>query len=105
MIKLLPIVFAIFIPPLAMLNKGWDKFGITFLLWVFTGIGGTLAALYFLLDGSAYDDWKYRQQIRYATPPQKPKRQARNYIRVADGEILEVVDTNDEERRQRLSNP
>jgi uncharacterized membrane protein YqaE (UPF0057 family) len=104
----LRILLAIFIPPFSVLDKGWDKLVITAALWFTTGIGGTLAALYFILDGSTYDRWKRDafEDESYAyrdMPPTKAKRAPREYIEMADGDMLEVVDTDDEERRQRLS--
>lgn len=100
------VVFAILIPPVAVYDKGWDKIIITTMLWMITGIGGNIAAFYFLFSGREYD----RRKQQYFGPNTKnkrqiqpePYRQNRNYIELADGDILEVVDTDIEERRQRL---
>jgi len=109
-ISILRILAAILIPPLAVYDKGWDKILITAVLWFLVWPAGMAVALYFLLSGTHYDEWK-ADQFGDEMDSAKPKREApvyddpddREYIELADGEVLEVVDPEDEERQQRLS--
>jgi uncharacterized membrane protein YqaE (UPF0057 family) len=104
------VIAAFLIPPLAVIDKGWDKALITFLLWAFMWPVGMAAAFYFLLSGRHYDALK-AELFGSPAAMSKPKREApvyhepdyREYIELADGEVLEVVDPDDDERRQRLS--
>ena len=108
----LRILFSIFFPPLALIDKGWDKLAITTLLFFTTGIAGNIAAFYFVFDGAAYDRWKaqsgyfttsdsYSHYEKQKRAPY-PEYDAREFIRTQDGEVFEVVDTEDAERRRRL---
>lgn len=109
-------LFALIIPPIAVHDKGWDKIIITTALWFMTGIAGNIAAFYFAFDGRAYDRWKaenlsdtpdFRRDYAHRyREDEKPKRhmtdEYHEYIELADGDVLQVVDTEDEERRKRL---
>lgn len=117
------VISAIFIPPIAVYDKGWDKVVITAMLWLSTGFLGNLAAFYFLFSGEHYDRWKARafpeSSVRYIPPEQTKEKRSdgsrhrrysasrrdpdREYIELADGEVLEVVDPDIDERRNRLS--
>lgn len=112
------ILLAIFLPPLAISDKGWDKILITTLLWFMVGPLGNIAAFYLGFDGAAYDRAKEnimggRPTSRYMydddieTADEKRKRdtltdEPSEYIELADGHVLEVINTEDEERRGRL---
>lgn len=110
--KIVRILLAIFLPPLAVIDKGFDKLAIVTALWLIMGPIGILAALYFVLDGSAYDRWRrstpwmsrYRPEAEKAkrTPQRSYRHPDANYLEREDGEIIEIIDTADEERRQRL---
>jgi uncharacterized membrane protein YqaE (UPF0057 family) len=117
------ILFAIFIPPLAVYDKGWDKLVITSALWFTTGFFGNLAAFYFIYSGEHYDQWKARafpeSSVRYIPPEQEKEKRKRedryrgygstyrdperDYIELADGDVLEVVDPDMDDRSRRLS--
>ena len=105
-------IFAVIFPPLALLRHSWDKIAIATILWFSMWPLGSIAAFYFLLDGSHYDNWKADQfGGAYTHTPSKAKRNVdypptqtpHQYIELADGELLEVVDPDDEERLHRLS--
>lgn len=94
---------ALLFPPLAVADLGTNRLVITSVFFVFMfPFGGPLAAAFFLLRD---DSW--RQQPHEPTHAQAPyddadeqERYERAYIELADGEVLEVVDTEEEERRQ-----
>jgi uncharacterized membrane protein YqaE (UPF0057 family) len=104
------VLAAILLPPLAVLDKGWDKILITTFFWFFMWPVSMGVAFYFLLGGRQYDKWKANQfgPSQYNTKPKREEpryaeTEPRTYIELADGEVLEVVDPDDEDRLNRLS--
>lgn len=110
------LMFAIFFPPLAVIDRGMGKFAITLILWMTTGIGGIVAALYFgFSERHRHGKHGYSARRRhytyspaerryysqddddnlddYAPPAQKRKPR----LHTPDGEILEIVDPNEDD--------
>jgi hypothetical protein len=107
--KYLRIGLIFLLPPLAVYDKGWDRILLTLLATIFIPFGGQLAAMFFLWADDQYSELKHNlgfedRTTQHTTASQKPKREqpSKEYIRLADGDVLEIVDTDMEERRHRL---
>lgn len=95
-------ILAVVFPPLAVADLGVKPLVITSILFtIFFPFGGVLAAVFFLVRDQS---WRHPP----LDPPNKQggwvsgdndERYERAVIELADGEVLEIVDTEAEERR------
>jgi len=112
------LILAFVLPPLAVLDRPVqaDRLLVTTLAMFFgTPLMGTAVALFILFAPERYEELKRRIStvvqdgiLSPASASRKshapPTDNDRRYIRLEDGEWLEVVDTDMEERRNRLEN-
>jgi uncharacterized membrane protein YqaE (UPF0057 family) len=93
-------LLCIFLPPLAVLDKGCGMALLVGILWLFGGIPGIIAA--FAINLMNQQPVKRSGDGRFVQIPvqhdsefddesEKPKRKGA-YVRLADGEIAEVID-------------
>ena len=107
------VLFAFILPPLAVIKQPiqWDRVLVTTLATIFgTPIMGTIVALFILFAPQQYEYLKreltgiFGNNERHYTPRKtyEAPDDNRTFIQLEDGERLEVVDTELEERRNRL---
>lgn len=91
-------VLAVIFPPLAVGDMGARALLITIGAYIFLfPIGGTIAAAVFLLSDNAQNP--PRPRIKVEDGDKENQKRKRRYIRLADGEMVEVIDTDEAERR------
>lgn len=94
------VVLCIFLPPLAVLDKGCGVALLVGILWLFGGVPGIIAAIVINLINP--QPMTHSQEPHFVEIPvqhdsevdavfEKPKRKGA-YVRLADGEIAEVID-------------
>jgi len=96
------VLLCIFLPPLAVLDKGIGMALLVGLLWLLGGLPGIIAAFVINLLDPKPQSVKHADEPRFVQIPiqpnsqftidsEKPKRKGA-YVRLADGEIAEVIE-------------